>query len=292
MCKNYEKKWESNETKLERDKKSGNEEFEIIQDRADAPCTSTPEHLEIVVARQPTWMWREREREKLRTRNLEDRGNIVSKGLSCPRSFKLQYSLAGIAVSETTSKQTRMNLNDSFLQYAKSVLSIPRIEENFTPFLQEEEESSKTKEKEKKILASWRFRLARLKEALQALDCQLSPGRWRNFRRGNSREGGSRCIGTERYTGEKDVLGAPRAGSSVQIFYMGGWHNGQVSGLALRTFCRSFHKEGRTPPPPFVNREGFTTRLTFLLEYASTQSIRSNPSVTLDNVWNRCLKRG
>lgn len=63
MCKNYEKKWESNETKLERDKKSGNEEFEIIQDRADAPCTSTPEHLEIVVARQPTWMWRERERE-------------------------------------------------------------------------------------------------------------------------------------------------------------------------------------------------------------------------------------
>lgn len=129
-------------------------------------------------------------------------------------------------------------------------------------------------------------------ENLQALDCQLSPGRWRNFRRGNSREGGSRCIGTERYTGEKDVLGAPRAGSSVQIFYMGGWHNGQVSGLALRTFCRSFHKEGRTPPPPFVNREGFTTRLTFLLEYASTQSIRSNPSVTLDNVWNRCLKRG
>lgn len=110
MCKNCEKKWESNETKLARDKKSGNEEFEIIQDRADAPCTSTPEHLEIVVARQP-WMWREREREKLRTRNLEDRGNIVSKGLSCPRSFKLQYSLAGIAVSETTSKQTRMNLN-------------------------------------------------------------------------------------------------------------------------------------------------------------------------------------
>lgn len=64
MCKNYEKKWESNETKLGRDKKSGNEEFEIIQDRADAPCTSTPEHLEIVVARQPTWMWREIERER------------------------------------------------------------------------------------------------------------------------------------------------------------------------------------------------------------------------------------
>lgn len=102
---------------------------------------------------------REREREKLRTRNLEDRGNIVSKGLSCPRSFKLQYSLAGIAVSETTSKQTRMNLNDSFLQYAKSVLSIPRIEENFTPFLQEEEESSKTK-KEKKILARKLYKLS------------------------------------------------------------------------------------------------------------------------------------
>lgn len=66
MCKNCEKKWESNETKLARDKKSGNEEFEIIQDRADAPCTSTPEHLEIVVARQPTWMWRERERNYVR----------------------------------------------------------------------------------------------------------------------------------------------------------------------------------------------------------------------------------
>lgn len=235
----------------------------------------------------------EREREKLRTRNLEDRGNIVSKGLSCPRSFKLQYSLAGIAVSETNETNEDEFKREMIPFSDTRKVFYPRIEENFTSsFLQEEEESSKTKEKEKKILASWRFRLARLKEALQALDCQLSPGRWRNFRRGNSREGGSRCIGTERYTGEKDVLGAPRAGSSVQIFYMGGWHNGQVSGLALRTFCRSFHKEGRTPPPPFVNREGFTTRLTFLLEYASTQSIRSNPSVTLDNVWNRCLKRG
>lgn len=111
---------------------------------------------------------------------------------------------------------------------------------------------------------------------------------------GNSREGRYK----EEISGEGEEMGGEGRSRRAlgrkfcpNILYgrmAQGWHNGQVSGLALRRFCRIFPRR-RENPPLLLSTEK-DSRLTFFHEshlLASTcvagHSIRANPRVTLDN---------
>lgn len=106
------------------------------------------------------------------------------------------------------------------------------------------------KREEKKILASvlvTRCRQAR-STRFTRIDCRL-------FSIGREMEKLWTCRGNSREGEEMGREGCSwRAGSSVQIFYMGGWHT-QQTGQWPRSekILGSFHKRGSNPP--FVDRE-------------------------------------
>lgn len=116
---------------------------------------------------------------------------------------------------------------------AKSLISIENTWQQLLHFFQ-------TRREEKKILVT-RCRQAR-STRFTRIDCRL-------FSIGREMEKLWTCRGNSREGEEMGREGCSwRAGSSVQIFYMGGWHTQQTRSVAsvLRRFLDLSTKRGRT----------------------------------------------